>query len=153
MLPCIMVVMTFLARWSPAAAIAIAIFWLSHQSRPPGAGLAPDYIGHFVAYAAFAFAVVWGMTNCLRELSVSRLFFSWVLVVCYALSDEFHQGFIPGRHPSFSDIFVDVLATSMVVLFLGWYAHRRRSADRRQFDWPPRPMRPPQNGSQPVSGR
>jgi VanZ family protein len=143
-LRCIMVLMTFLFRWAPAAAVAIGIFWLSHQSRPPGAGLAPDYVGHFVAYSVFAFAVVWGVTNCLREVSVGRMVLSWVLVALYAVSDEYHQSFTPGRHPSSADVFVDILAASMVVGLIGWVIGRRKSDEKRRYDWPPRPMRPPE---------
>jgi VanZ family protein len=31
---------------------------------------------------------------------------AWVLAVVYALSDEFHQSFTPGRTPSLVDVFI-----------------------------------------------
>jgi VanZ family protein len=137
-----MILMTFLLRWAPAAAIAFVIFGLSHQSRPPGAGLAPDYVGHFVEYSVFTFAVVWGVSNCLRLISFRRLFVSWLFVAFYAFSDEFHQSFIPGRHPSLSDVIVDIIAATTVVVILGWAASRRKTQEKKLYDWPPRSVRP-----------
>lgn len=29
---------------------------------------------------------------------------AWLLALIYALSDEYHQSFIPGRHPSVMDV-------------------------------------------------
>ncbi len=31
---------------------------------------------------------------------------AWGLAICYAITDEFHQSFVPGRHPSFFDVLV-----------------------------------------------
>ncbi len=31
---------------------------------------------------------------------------AWLLALIYAFSDEFHQSFTPGRHPSMEDIFL-----------------------------------------------
>ncbi len=39
------------------------------------------------------------------------------LVIVYALSDELHQAFVPGRHPDFRDILTDA-AGAALALFL-----------------------------------
>ena len=31
---------------------------------------------------------------------------AWLLAIIYAFSDELHQSFTPGRHPSMADIFL-----------------------------------------------
>jgi VanZ family protein len=34
---------------------------------------------------------------------------SWMILICvlYAISDEIHQSFVPGRGPSIIDVFID----------------------------------------------
>ena len=39
--------------WMPAFLYAALIFFLSHQSDPPGAQVVPDYTAHFFEYAFF----------------------------------------------------------------------------------------------------
>jgi VanZ family protein len=50
----------------------------------------------------------------------SRYFFSWLLTVIYAISDEWHQSFMPGREASYKDVMLDsfgaLLALSIVYL-------------------------------------
>jgi len=53
---------------------------------------------------------------------------AWLLAVLYAASDEFHQSFTPGRHPSFVDIFLfdgggAALALSALT---GWFWMRKQ---------------------------
>ena len=54
-------------HWIPALLLAGLIFFLSSQSDPPGARLAPDYLLHSWGYALFGASLVWGLTAGLRE--------------------------------------------------------------------------------------
>ena len=36
----------------------------------------------------------------------NRSWLAWLLAVLYASADEFHQSFVPGRHPSPVDVFL-----------------------------------------------
>jgi VanZ family protein len=31
---------------------------------------------------------------------------AWLLAILYALTDEFHQSYVPGRHPSIWDVLI-----------------------------------------------
>lgn len=59
---------------------------------------------------------------------------SWVLTVAYASSDEFHQSFTQGRHPSPVDVGIDasgaVIALCILVLWLRARRRRRGLAAR-----------------------
>ena len=56
---------------------------------------------HMLGYAllALSFWFTWGFDR-------RRWVLALVLAVLYALTDEFHQSFVPGRHPSLVDALV-----------------------------------------------
>jgi len=69
-----------------------------------------------IGYALLALAYKHG----LRQLKNSSRW-AWVLAVLYALTDEFHQSFVPGRHPSLLDVLVFDAAGAAIAL---WFRHR-----------------------------
>jgi len=111
--------------WAPAVAWAALIFLLSARSTtavPLEHGL--DKFAHFGAYAVLGAA-----------LGRARLHHRWPLAVplalglLYALSDELHQAFVPGRTAEAADWVADALGTlAGLLLFHRW---RRRAADSR----------------------
>ena len=92
-----------LARWGPALILMGAVFFLSSQtgSSLPNFG-SLDYIvkkvGHVLGYGLLALSYRRG----LGEAGHGRLH-AWLLAVAYAATDEFHQSFVTGRHPSAVD--------------------------------------------------
>ncbi len=118
--------MNFFLRWFPAIAYAAFIFSMSQSSHPPGASLAPDYVGHSGEYALFTITVLWGTTAGLRLLDGWRWVLAWGIVAVYAASDEFHQAFVPLRDPSFFDLTVDIIAGTLVTLSVAWLLKRVR---------------------------
>jgi len=96
--------------WVPAFLYAVLIFSLSHQSNPPGTDLIPDHISHFLEYAIFALTLGWGVTSGFHlPLTSKSVIFVGVIAGLYALSDEFHQSFVPNREASLWDLAMDVL--------------------------------------------
>lgn len=111
-------------HWLPAAGFAVLIFAFSHQSRPPGADLGPDYLLHALSYAAFGLTLVWGRTAGLsRPLGLGGAVVCWGLATAYGALDEFHQSYIPLRTASASDLFADSLGAGMAVL-AAWFLLR-----------------------------
>ena len=100
-----------LFRWGPAILIMGLIFIASSTSGSdiPDFGVL-DFCakkgGHFLGYAllgaTYLHALIWN-----RNQTRSRLLTAGVLVILYAISDEWHQGFTPERHPSFLDLCID----------------------------------------------
>ncbi len=93
--------------WLPPAAWMGGIFALSAQSRLPHpkigwADLLLSSGGHALVFAVLA--VLW-----LRALGRRPHAWRWALLLTtlYALSDEWHQSFVPGRHPDPWDLLCD----------------------------------------------
>lgn len=118
-------------RLAGAVAWMGVIFFLSSQSRLPDlshslSDALQDILGHFFAYATLALLTFWA----LEAFGVSRpALWALVVVLLYGLSDEFHQAFVPGRHPDPFDVATD-LAGGAVALFVVAALKRRRASPR-----------------------
>jgi VanZ family protein len=55
--------------------------------------------GHMLGYGTLALSYWYGL-----KWNKKQIWWAWFLAVIYAISDEFHQSFIPGRHPSPLDV-------------------------------------------------
>ena len=118
-------------RWGLAIVIMAVIFLFS--SRPSAA--LPDFGswdyfvkkgGHALGYALLALAY-WRGTG--QEHGKRPL--AWGLAICYAITDEIHQIFVPGRHPSLFDVlFFDNLG-AMLGLVLWEYIARKGQQTHR----------------------
>jgi len=104
------------------------IFWSSAQS---GGGDIPEWghvVAHFLEYAALAALWIWA----LRPLIGDR---AWpvaaAIALAYAVTDEIHQSFVPGRVSDPLDIVVDSLGI-WAALLLAAYARDRASTRRTQ---------------------
>ena len=92
------------------------IYFLSAQSTLP----APhdDVLRHLVSSSAHAF--VYGVLAVLWLRVLGRGRWSWViamgLTMLYAVSDEFHQTFVPGRVADPWDLFCDGLGAVVMLL-------------------------------------
>jgi len=56
-----------------------------------------------------------------------------LLSVCYGITDEFHQAFVPGRHPDIWDLIRDstgALIALLIICFVKKKKIYKRSSDR-----------------------
>lgn len=95
-----------LPRWLPALMIMLIIFLFSAQpsSDLPNFDWADAIIkkgGHVVGYAMLALSYWYAL-----RMQSSKRWLVWLLSVFYALTDELHQSFVPGRHPSIWDVLI-----------------------------------------------
>ena len=100
-----------MTRWTAPLLWMLLIFVVSGQSTLPHADEAiVDVLlkktAHFSEY--FILCLLW--VRALLITSNSRR--KQVLIAClisgvYAITDEVHQAFVPGRHPSIMDVFID----------------------------------------------
>jgi VanZ family protein len=114
-----------IARWLAVAGWMVLIFFLSSQPQlpsPPDPWV--DLIfkkgAHFTAYAALAVLFR-------RALPSGRWgpWLPWALTVLYAASDEWHQSFVPNRHPQLTDILIDACGAAAGLLILWWLLRRK----------------------------
>jgi hypothetical protein len=123
-------------KWARLAATVAwmgVIFFLSSQSRLPDLSLAfsdalQDVLGHFFAYGALALLTFWTL-----EAFGARRPALWALVVAllYGMSDEFHQAFVPGRHPDPLDVATDIAGAAFTLLALRLVRFRTRRPNPR----------------------
>lgn len=112
-------------RWLPALIWMGWIFWLSsQQALPPPPGLSytvAAVAGHFVLYAILT-ALLLFATGALRRLDRRTVVVVALAAFGYALSDEYHQSFVPGRVASAFDLLVDAcgIAFTVTVWLYGW---------------------------------
>jgi len=98
------------------------IFWFSSQpsNELPNFDWADAFIkksGHVFEYAILA---IW-LWYALGMDGNRRRWFAWLLAFLYAITDEFHQSFVPGRFPSFWDV---LLFDNFGALIGLWFANR-----------------------------
>lgn len=121
-------------RWAAAIAWMGVIFLLS--SRPDLPNFAPglpgfeEIGGHLTAYGVLAGLLWWALRG-----SGVRYPATWALAlaVVYGATDEFHQSFVPGRTMSVSDLIVNLIGASVVLLVVTLLQARRTGlrANRR----------------------
>jgi len=119
----------FAWNWLPVVIWAILIFALSAQPNlrfVPDAGL--DFIvrklGHMGVFGILAL-LLW---RALARTTAWRWPWAWAfaLAILYAASDELHQGFVAGRHPSASDVGIDAAGALIALVVVGLIRSRRR---------------------------
>lgn len=109
--------------WGPVLLWAGFIFFLS--SIPDlSSGLEQDFllrkIAHVTEYAVLA-VLLWRALREGETRSVRTLFLlSFSLSFLYAVSDECHQGFVPGRGPSAIDVLIDAAGSLAACLVRAW---------------------------------
>lgn len=99
-------------RWLPAVAWMAVIFWLSSQPELPGP---PDPLwrfvffktAHFLAYGTLALFYMHALGG------PSKRRWALLLTCLYAISDEWHQAYTPGRTARPLDVFIDLCGASV----------------------------------------
>ena len=87
---------------------------------------------HFTEYAILAFLAARAFRTSPRPAVANHWFLaSLVLVVAYALLDEFHQSFVPTRTGSIYDSLIDISGGLTALLLIRWRYHAQR---RSKFD-------------------
>ncbi|WP_202709629.1 VanZ family protein [Sporosalibacterium faouarense] len=69
---------------------------------------------HFFSYLVLGVLVI----NALRRSGASSyksIILSLAICITYAISDEFHQAFVPGRGPQIKDVFIDSFGATIGV--------------------------------------
>jgi VanZ family protein len=111
--------------WLPVFAVMAVIFVLSAQS---GLRVSEDaavdrpfrVTGHLLAYATLAalllVALSWGRRPRPRDVLIA-----FGLAVAYALTDEFHQSFVPDRTGRLDDVVTDMIGAA-IGLAVAWLA-------------------------------
>jgi VanZ family protein len=119
-------VIRIVLRWLPAILVMLTIFLFSAQpfTELPNFNWADQIVkkgGHMAGYALLALSY-WRALGFRRE----RWWIAWGFAMLYAMTDEFHQSFVPGRQPSVWDVLVfDNLGALISLWLMGLYKTQR----------------------------
>ena len=122
-----MVIIKSILRWLPAVSIMVAIFGFSSLPSPevPSFGLWDPVVekgAHIMGYGLLALAFWYAL-----RFDKRRKWLVLLLAVLYAITDEFHQSFVSGRHSSWVDVFIfDGSGASLMLLGVSWIRKRMR---------------------------
>ncbi|MBC7225537.1 MAG: VanZ family protein [Anaerolineae bacterium] len=121
-------------RWLPVLLWMAGIFYYSSRPDPLGFVGRPsadrDALGraaHVLEYAGLAFWLHRALAR--GEESARPHLWAGFLSVAYALSDEFHQMWVPGREASLGDVALDALGAAAALAFL-WMWEKRSAVGR-----------------------
>lgn len=107
-----------MSAYLPVLIWAGVIFFLSNQPALPGPPvLTLDFIvkkmGHITVYAILWWLVHRSITITQPKNKFAASWVSLLIVLLYAISDEYHQSLVPGRHPGLKDIGYDMLGAGI----------------------------------------
>ncbi|HEU0293296.1 MAG TPA: VanZ family protein [Anaerolineales bacterium] len=108
-------------RWLPAFLMMSLIFFFSSQPSDalPIFGAVDAIVkksSHMIGYALLALSYWFAL-----GMGDKRLGLAWFLSIMYAVTDEYHQSFVPGRTASVWDV---VIFDNLGALFMLWWAHQ-----------------------------
>lgn len=118
--------------WSLALLWMLVIFGLSAQSNfdfisPHWQSDPLSMSAHFVEYGLLAL-LLWQALRHTPSTARRALAWAFVCTVLYAISDEFHQSFVPGRFADIRDVLVDAAGAAAAL----WLARRISFAQFRR---------------------
>jgi VanZ family protein len=114
-------------------AAIFSVSGISDLSVPSGT---TDKSWHFLEYGGLALLVCRALAGGFgRRLPAKHLIAAVVICAAYALTDEFHQRFVPGRYSDWSDVAADAIGASAGAIAAwawGIIALRARTRDGRE---------------------
>ena len=75
-------------------------------------------LAHFTEYAILTTIGYWGWVKGLGRSPQAALRITLLVSIVFAMSDEFHQRFVPGRTSLVTDVFVDCFGATVAALIL-----------------------------------
>lgn len=117
----------WLLRWFPTGLMILLIFIFSSipSKEMPEFGLWDTVVkkgGHMLGYAVLTASCWRGMARQERRAGLWAVVFA----VGYAITDEFHQSFVPGRHAAWGDVLVDGVGSGLALLAIGFSSKIRQ---------------------------
>ncbi len=117
--------------------IAIEIFYFSSISGTfyqVGIGLTPiPTIYHLIVFFLFNFFLLLSIIGN-KKIKINYIIIALSISIIYALSDEFHQIFIPFRYPSIQDILIDTIGIFVSTIIYFYYKKNILRREKRLFN-------------------
>jgi len=121
---------TFITLWGPFVAALVVVFWLSSLSHVPGAQRFWDKLLHAVGYAVLGVLALRAFHGGFRSLRMEPTLYAALVVILWAISDEIHQSFVPGRDASPWDVVADAVGFLIAIVVFATWTLRSVRAER-----------------------
>lgn len=112
--------------WVPVGAFMALLFYLSHRQVLPRVPEFNDKVVHLLAYLVLGILCLRAFHGGLQPLRSRTTALGVALAVAYAITDELHQSFVPGREPSVMDFLADGAGVLLAVALLSLLHLARR---------------------------
>jgi VanZ family protein len=89
-------------------------------------------IAHFAAYSIFVVLAYWYLAGRNPGLRISALIQVLLLALTYAVLDEAHQRFVPGRMGAARDVLIDLSGSVAMLIWIAWWSVRQAKRRARQ---------------------
>jgi hypothetical protein len=127
---------SFLQRWGLALLVMAVIFAFSSvpSNEMPNfdwADLIVKKGGHAFGYGLLALSYLRGLKGKSQGVDSRWFYAAWVMAVIYSATDEFHQSFVPGRHPAVTDVMIDAFGATTILFLFNWFRKKVTSGT----DW------------------
>ena len=109
---------SFLVLWGPFLAALAILFWLSSMSSVPGGEVVWDKLLHTVGYTGLGLLAMRAFHGGFARPRGRPTMYAALTVILWAISDEIHQSFVPGRDASALDVMADAVGFALSVLLL-----------------------------------
>ena len=120
--------------WAPPVLYALAIFFSSSLTAPPGppSHLTDKHV-HLLVYAGLPWSLVRALSGGRWSgVTVATTLQAAAIAIAYAVSDEWHQAFVPDRHSDVADVVADAAGAALAVAAVGAitrWGHRGKRTD------------------------
>lgn len=101
----------------PAMLMMLAIFVFSAT---PSYNVQPNVLRHIVSKAGHVIGYTMLTLSYWRAFGFSKRssWLAWLFALLYAATDEYHQSFVPGRHPAAFDVLVYDNAGALIAFWV-----------------------------------
>jgi len=90
-----------------------------------------DHTGHFLGYGLLGALILRALSRAeWSRVTAASAAAAWLLSSAYGATDEWHQGFVPGRTPTIDDWVADTLGAGVAVAVVWAAATARRARSR-----------------------
>lgn len=115
--------MKTLFYWFPAVLLMGVIFLLSSRTRLQVSEVYAIQFAifkslHVIEYAVLYFWTYRAVRNTTGLSDIEQRYYTWLIVILYAISDEIHQVFVPTREGRFRDIIIDTVGATLMALYI-----------------------------------
>jgi VanZ family protein len=87
--------------------------------------------GHAFGYGLLALTFLRGLKGENKDVNSRWFYLAWAMAILYSATDEFHQSFVPGRHPAVTDVMIDALGAAIMLFLFNRYRKKTTSGT----DW------------------